>query len=385
MPLRAAYIIAARRTALGRIGGLHRIRRVEDLAAPPLIEALKDAALSPARVDRLIVGNCSAGGNPARLIALTSGLPDSVAALTIDQQCASGLEAIISAARCVAAGDCDVIVAGGAEALSMAPWRVAKPRAVHQTPRFVSLSETLTGQSEGPFGIESGEALAARLKISRGAQDDFALRSHLKAGLARENRHFLREIVPLKATAEESRDQSAVEPDADELTDLAPIVANGTLTPGNVSALHDGAAFVVIVAPAVWEELGRPPALALTASASIGVAPAEEIEAPIVAMRRLLAGAKVVSADNLKLVEMSEQSAVQAIAMRNALGLTDNAINPDGGAIVRGHPLGAAGAVLVTRLFTRMVRLRDDSSPAQGIAVLGASGGQGVAALFEAA
>jgi acetyl-CoA C-acetyltransferase len=385
MTLRPAYIIAARRTALGRLGGLHRARRVEDLATPPLVAALKDAGVNPTRVDRVIVGNSTAGGNPARLIALTAGLPDTVPAVTIDQQCGSGLEAILSAVRCIAVGDADVVVAGGAEAISMAPWRIAKPRGVHQTPRFIGLSEPQSDQSESPLAVENGEALAERLKVSRIAQDEYALRSHMKASRAQDERRFLREIVALKTTAEESRDQSATLPDADDLADMASFVPDGTLSPGNVSALHDGAAFLVIVSATVWECLGRPPALTLGASASIGVAPDEEIEAPIVAFRQLVARSKRLSPNDLKLVEMSEQSAIQAIALRTTLRIADEALNPDGGAIARGHPLGAAGAVLVVRLFTRMVRMRDEFSPRQGVAVLGASGGQGVAALFNAA
>ena len=383
MVVRPAYIIAARRSALGRIGGLHKQRRVEDLAAPVLIEALKDARLSPARVERLIIGNASAGGNPARLIGLTAGLPESTPASSIDQQCASGLEAIVSALRTITAGDAEIVVAGGAEALSMAPWRIAKPRNVHQTPRFIDLAPTASDDGEEHVAVELGEALARRLKISRHQQDDFALRTHMKAGLAREARRFLKEIVALKAVAEETRDQCAIEPELQALQELPPLVADGTLTAANTSALTDGAAIVVAVSEAVWEELGRPPALRLMASASVGVATAEAAEAPIVAMRRLLNRAKGLDAGTIGLVEMSETSAVEAIALRNTLGLADDALNPDGGAIARGHPLGAAGAVLVVRLFTRMARTKDAVRAKLGAAILGSRDGQAAAALFE--
>lgn len=384
MAVRPAYIIAARRTALGRIGGIHRNRRVEDLAVPVALEVLKDAGVSPARVERLILGNTSAGNNPARLVALAAGLPESVPATTIDQQCASGLEAILSAIRTIAIGEAEIILAGGAEAVSLAPWRIAKPRSVHQTPRFIDIIGRTSPEDDGEsVGIEIAEKLAQRLKVSRHQQDDFALRTHMKAGLAREAKRFLKEIVPLRAVAEETRDQSAVEPDLQELQDLPALVGSGTLTAANTSAPHDGAALVLVVSEAVWTELGKPAALRLVASASVGVSPAEAGEAAIIAMRRLATRAQGLDLTTIGVVEMSEMSAVEAIATRNALGLSDEALNPDGGAIARGHPLGAASAVLVVRLFTRMARLQDADRPKLGAAVLGATGGLGAAALFE--
>src|SRR5689334_5812316 len=139
MSLAPAYIIAARRTALGRIGGLHRNRRIAELAAPVVVAALKDAGLGPERVDELIAGNTSEGGNPARLIALSAGLPETAAAHSVDRQCASGLDAILGAIRSVGVGDADVIVAGGAEAISTAPWRIAKPKSLYQLPHFMTI------------------------------------------------------------------------------------------------------------------------------------------------------------------------------------------------------------------------------------------------------
>ena len=383
MPPGSAYIVAARRTALGRIGGLHRTRRAADLAAPVIAACLKDCGVSPARIGRLIVGNASETGNPARLVGLSSGLPDQMLAETIDLQCASGLGAIVQASRVIAAGDADAVIAGGVEALSMAPWLVARPGALHQTPRFVSPATTADQGSDGTSGLEADEALAARLKISRQQQDDFALRAHLKAGLAADTRLLPREIVAIKATAEESRDQSAVEPDIDELQTMPPILGEGTLTSGNTSAPHDGAAFAVLVSEAMWTELGKPPAMRLVTAVAHGMALREVAEAPIVALRRLLARTEGLAASDIAAVETSETSAAQAIGLRNAFNLSDDVLNWDGGAIARGHPLGAAGAVLVARLFTRMVRNPAVDRPRKGVAVLGARGGLAMAALFE--
>lgn len=379
------YIIAARRTAIGRIGGLHKLRRVEDLAAPVVEAVLKDANVSAEQVDEIIVGNCTAGDNPARLIALASGLPVAAMATTIDQQCASGLEAILSAARRIAAGEAEIIVAGGVESLSTAPWRIAKPRSLFQTPHFIRPEPMGAPPMAEHVPHTSLEALAERLEISRAAQDAWAFASHAKANEAREARRFVGEIVPLRSTTEEARDQSAVGPDVDDLADLEPISGDkGTLTTGNISALHDGAAFVVAVSEAEWERRGKPPALRPVVNAALGVEPGQEAEAPIAAVQKLYGRLNGLDRSTISVFELSEASAVQAIALCRQLGLEEAKVNPDGGAVVRGHPLGASGAVLVTRLFSRLVRNAERArGPRYGVAALGANGGLGLAALFE--
>ncbi len=378
------YIISARRTAIGRIGGLHRLRRVEDLAAPVVEAALRDAGIGVGEVDEILVGNCTAGDNPARLIALASGLPVAATATTIDQQCASGLEAILAAARRIAAGEAEIAVAGGVEALSTAPWRIAKPRSLFQTPHFIRPEPLGAPPMAEHVPHISCEKLALRLGITRTEQDAWTLASHRMAAEAREARRFVGEIVPLRTTTEEARDQSAVAPDADDLADLEPIAGeNGTLTTGNISALHDGGAFVVAVSEAEWERRGRPPALRPVVNAALGVEPGEEAEAPLAAVRKLYGRLNGLDRSAISLFELSEASAVQAIALGRQLGLDGVKINPDGGAIVRGHPFGASGAVLVTRLFSRLVRSEEAHGARYGVAALGANGGLGLAALFE--
>jgi acetyl-CoA C-acetyltransferase len=378
------YIISARRTAIGRIGGLHRLRRVEDLAAPVVEAALRDAGIGVGEVDEILVGNCTAGDNPARLIALASGLPVAATATTIDQQCASGLEAILAAARRIAAGEAEIAVAGGVEALSTAPWRIAKPRSLFQTPHFIRPEPHGAPPMAEHVPHISCEKLALRLGITRAEQDAWTLASHRMAAEAREARRFVGEIVPLRTTTEEARDQSAVAPDADDLADLEPIAGeNGTLTTGNISALHDGGAFVVAVSEAEWERRGRPPALRPVVNAALGVEPGEEAEAPLAAVRKLYGRLNGLDRSAISLFELSEASAVQAIELGRQLGLDGVKINPDGGAIVRGHPFGASGAVLVTRLFSRLVRSEEAHGARYGVAALGANGGLGLAALFE--
>ncbi|MEI9901238.1 MAG: thiolase family protein [Hyphomicrobium sp.] len=344
----------------------------------------KIAALDPARVDELIVGNASEGGNPARLIALAAGLPETSPAATIDRQCGSGLDAIVAAVRAVALGESQAIVAGGAEAISMAPWRVAKPRSLQQLPRFLSFDPGSGEEREGPAHLESTEALAARLGISRAEQDAYTLRAYLKAEQAREAKRFVGEITPLRSNAEEARDQSSVAPDFKDLAQLAPYMPpDGTLTPGNTSHMHDGAAVAVVVSQSVWTSLGKPRGLRLLAHATRGSTPDDEASAPIEAMRKLKAGFGGYKPSDIGVIEMSESSAAQAIALIRSLEIDEDIVNPEGGAMARGHPFAAASSVLVTRLFTRLAR-GESKGRSLGIATLGVAGGMGAAALFEA-
>jgi acetyl-CoA C-acetyltransferase len=374
-----AYIIAARRSAVGRLGGLHRARRIEDLAAPVLLQTLEDAGIEPGRVERLVLGNTTAGNNPARLIALLAGLPDQCAALTLDRHNLSGLEAIDDAVRRIVTGEADIVAAGGAEALSTAPWRLAKPRTLVHMPRFVGLAQADHGESGEHAAVEAAEALAARLKISRNAQDEYAITSHIRATLARDARRLAREIVPLRARPDETRDELVGEPDIEDMEGYPPILGDGTVTSGNTSLPADAAAFVVVVSEAVYRKLGKPPALVHEATVSTGVAPAADLEAPIAAARRLAPRPGSPSLRDFDAIELGESSAVQAIAFKSELGLDDGTINPDGGQVARGLPAGASSAILVVRLFGRLVRAEEAPAAGRGMAVSGASGGQAMA------
>lgn len=384
MPVASSYIIAARRSALGRIGGLHKNRRLAELSAPVVLAALADAGLTADAVDELIVGNASEGGNPARLISLAAGLPETVASHSIDRQCASGLDAIVAGVRLVEAGDADVVVAGGAESLSTAPWRVAKPRSLYQLPHFLRV-EPMAADFAGEAPFEASELLPQRLGISRAKQDLVAMQSHIKAEAAREARRLAGEIVPLRRNAEEARDEGVGSLDLAELEEMTPFAPpDGTLTPGNTSSLRDGAAFVVIVSERVWAARGKPGALRLVSTVARGVPPDSDGEAPIAAMHKLYDRLNGFKRDDIGVFELSESSAAQEIALAALLNIDPARINPDGGAIARGHPLGAAGAVLVVRLFSDLVRSPLPTAGRYGVATLGAIGGLGLAALFEA-
>jgi acetyl-CoA C-acetyltransferase len=254
-----------------------------------------------------------------------------------------------------------------------------------QTPRFIGLEPENGEAADAPHSVTASEDLARRLGISRDRQDAYALHSHLKAEQAMSERRFVREIVPLRMAGEEARDESTNVGGIEDLAGLAPIVSSGgTHTSGNISPLQEGAAAVVIVSGEVYAELGRPRALRLAASVTQGVGADEEARAPVVALEKLLRTNSGFSRDQLALVEMSETSAAQALAVRDAFGLEENELSPDGGALVRGYPLGAASAVSVVRLFTRLVRAPLNGTARYGAVTQGAVGGLGVAALFEA-
>ena len=378
-----AYIIGARRTALGRVGGLHATRRLEDLAAPVIAAVCGDAGIKIATVDTVIVGNATAGANPARLIALAAGVPETAAAITIDQQDASGLVAIVDAVRLVCNGDADVVIAGGAESLSTAPWRVARPRNMHQTPHFISPEPMFDGAERSPLPIAATERMAKGFNISRAQQDMWAAQSVARAVAAREETWAAGEIVALRRKPEEARDQIMHDADLDEFENAEPFTDDsGTLTPANTSSWYDGAAFVVVVSEAVWQALGQPPGLRLVENASLGVSPQDEAIAPMRAVEKLYSRLNGFDRSTISVLETSETSAAQVIAMAEGLGLDLGSINPGGGAVARGHPFSAAGAVLVVRLFSQLVRRKEVSEQAHGVAVQGAVGGMGVAALF---
>ena len=387
MKLPTAVMISARRSAVGRIGGLHRNRRLEDLAAPVLTAALVDARCDASSVEGLVLGNVTAGGNPARAVALASGLPEISFAISVDSQCASGLDAIVAAFRRIHAGEADVVVAGGAESLSTAPWRIARPKNQFQMPHFIGVEPQSADLNGDRIAFEASEVLARQLSITRGDQDAYTAQSHLAAGVARDRRQFFGEIAAVRVNPEEMRDQhnaTAGIDDLSELTAFQPV--DGSLTPGNTSALADGAAFGVIVSGKIWRDLGSPKGLVLHRSASCGAPAASAALAGLAALQLLLRrggdeAARI--APMLAVVETSETSAAEAIAIIRSLALADGAMNAGGGAVVRGHPLAAASAISVVRLFTRLIR-SDKPLGRSGCVLQGAIGGLGVAASFEA-
>jgi acetyl-CoA C-acetyltransferase len=380
-----AIVIAARRTAIGKLGGLHRTRRLDDLAAPVIRAVLADARLDPADIDEVIIGNAAGGGgNPARLIALAAGLPQTTPALSLDRQCASGLDAIITAARLIETGGAQAVLAGGAESPSTAPWRVEKPSNLFtQAPHFFSQAAFTPTGMDDPGMIEAAENVARDYAVPRERQDDFALQSHRRALAAQQAGLLTGEIVALAGGANESQDEGPRPSlSAKLLARMPPLRPQGTVTAGNSCAINDGAAIALLVSPALHRRLGSPPGLAILSAASSGIAPRILGMAAVPALRAACARAALSPAD-LTAIEFNEAFAAQVLASADALSVDPAKLNVNGGALAFGHPYGASGAILITRLFSRLIRNHTGSARGLAAAMIAAAGGLGVAAILQ--
>ena len=376
-------VIAARRTPISTRGMRLALRSVHELAAPVIRQCLADAERaigSSIAVGDVVIGNCMGpGGNIARVSALAADIDVSVPGMTIDRQCGSGLSAIITASDAIRAGDCRLILAGGAESASTAPLRIA-----HGAP-YARAAFSPTGFPDPEMG-PAAQDLATAFGIDRDRQDAYAERSHRLALVQLEAGGFDNELVALD---ELGRDDSPRE----RMTDLLPRFpslyptldgpATGSVTAGNSCRISDGAAVVAIVSTGCR---GDAPGLAMLAHATIGCDPALPGIGPVAAVNGVLAAAGV-TLDDIAAFEIVEAFAAQTLAVLYSLGLAahdfvDPRVCSGGGALALGHPWGASGAVSVVRLFTRLVR---EGAPAGslGIATAAVGGGMGVAALFE--
>ncbi len=386
MSRQQAIVIAARRTAIGKLGGLHRHRPVEKLAAPLMTAVLADSGLAPETIDEVVLGNAvGGGGNPARLITLTAGLPSSVPALTLDRQCASGLDAIIHGARMIEAGAASAVIAGGAESASTAPWRISKPSNLYSgLPEFYSQPAFAPQEDGDPGMIEAAETVARQVGISRQRQDAFALESHRRAVQAEASGMLAAEIVALSTASADMRDEGP-RPALSEavLARMPPLQGvGGTVTAGNSCQVNDGAAMTILVSSDLHRRLGAPPGLVFAGAASGGVEPRILGIAAVPAFQKLCASTGVSAAD-LQAIELNEAFAAQVIATADLLGFDAVCLNRLGGALAYGHPFGASGALLVVRLFTQLIRNPPFATPQAGVAMVAAAGGLGVAALFR--
>ncbi|HEY1368240.1 MAG TPA: acetyl-CoA C-acyltransferase [Gaiellaceae bacterium] len=387
-----AVVISGVRTPIGRYGGALSGVRPDDLAAIAIEAAVERSGASPAEIEDVYFGCANQAGednrNVARMAALLAGLPDSVAGVTLNRLCASGLSAVVAACHAVAAGDGDLFVAGGVESMSRAPLVMGKPdrafprgdRTVYDTtlgwrfpnPRMV---EMFPPESMG----ETGENVAERWHVSREDQDAFALESQRRWAAADEAGRFAGELVPVgDATRDEHpRPDTSLE----KLAALKPAFRQGgTVTAGNSSGINDGAAALVIASEEKARELGAEPLGRFAGSAVAGVDPRVMGIGPIPAVQKLLARAGIEAAD-LDLVELNEAFASQSLAVVRELGLDPAKVNVNGGAIALGHPLGMSGARLVVSLLHEL-RRREGR---YGLATLCVGVGQGQAALFERA
>ncbi|HMM65407.1 MAG TPA: 3-oxoadipyl-CoA thiolase [Dokdonella sp.] len=364
---RRAYVVDATRTPFGRHGGALAGIRCDDLAALPISALMaRHPALVWAAVDEVILGCANQAGednrNVARMATLLAGLPETTPALTVNRLCASGLEAIGQAARAITCGEADLVVAGGVESMSRAPYVMAK--AEHGLDRKQQLVDTTLGwrfvnpRMQAEYGVDSmaqtAENLAREQSIDRASQDAYALRSQRRAARAREAGWLAEEITPAEAGKGSSRvcaehdEQPRPESSAQGLAQLQPVLGPGTsITAGNASTLNDGAAVLLLASQAALDRHGLQPLARITGMASAGVAPRLMGFGPVPAIARLLARSGLQLAD-FDRIEINEAFAAQVLACTRALGLPDDAdhVNANGGAIALGHPLGASGARL---------------------------------------
>ncbi|WP_248760895.1 acetyl-CoA C-acyltransferase [Pseudarthrobacter sp. SSS035] len=403
-----AFLIGGARTPVGRYGGALSSVRPDDLAALTVRAAVERAGIDPATVDEIILGNANGAGeenrNVARMAWLLNGYPDSVPGITVNRLCASGLSAIIMASHMVKAGAADIVVAGGVESMSRAPWVMekpatafAKPGAVFDTsigwrftnPAFLSGPHSRDGKAALSMP-ETAEEVARVFGTSRDDCDAFAVRSHERALAAIEAGRFAGEIVPVSVAG---RKGAVTFVDTDEgpragttldvLAGLRPVVKGGSVvTAGNASTLNDGASAIIVASEAAVQKYGLTPRARILQGNSAGVSPEIMGIGPVPATRKVLERAGL-SVSDLGAVELNEAFASQSLAVMRELKLEEDIVNSDGGAIALGHPLGSSGSRLVVTLLGRMERELAREGRKLGLATMCVGLGQGTALLLE--
>ena len=401
--LRQVFILEAVRTPIGRIRGGLRDVRPDDLFAAVIKAALERTGISGASVDEVIAGCANQAGednrNVARMGLLLAGMPNAVPGVTVNRLCASGLEAVNQGARQIACGEAEIVLAGGVESMTRAPFVMAKSQDAYEggnrTVYDTSLGWRFPNQRmEQLFPLEqmgeTAENLAEQIGIDRESQDRFALASHQKAVAAEREGRFDDERVPVMVQKKKGegelveRDEGPrAETSYEKLAELKPAFRKpGTVTAGNSSTLNDGAACLVLASETAMKNLGVPPLARWVGSQSAGVNPRIMGVGPVPAIEKLLARSRL-SLRDIDLLEINEAFAAQALGVLRRLGADEEIaarVNVNGGAIALGHPLGASGARILTTLVHEMRR----RGAARGIASLCVGVGQGVATLVEA-
>ncbi|MEA3213399.1 MAG: acetyl-CoA C-acetyltransferase [Chthoniobacter sp.] len=372
--MKHVWIVSARRTPQGRfLGGLAK-RSAVDLAVVAGKAAL--SGLDPAAIDSVIVGNVLGAGlgmNVARQVGIGVGLPVSTPAFTVNMMCASGMQAVMLAVQAIQSGSARMVLCGGTESMSNAPYLLERARSGYKLGNGVLVDSVLRDGLTDAFSDEhmgvTAERLAERYGISRDAQDRFAARSQQRYAAAHAAGHFRDELVPVDKLEQDEHPRP--ETTADSLATLRPAFnPQGTVTAGNASGLNDGAAMLVVCDAERGRECGLAPLMVISAMASVGCEPALMGLGPVHATRK-------VSRDpgEFDLIELNEAFAAQSLACIQELGLDEEKVNPDGGAIALGHPIGASGARLLVHLAHR--------KPRRGLATLCVGGGMGCAVVVE--
>jgi 3-oxoadipyl-CoA thiolase len=398
-PLRETWIIDAVRTPIGRYGGALAGVRPDDLAALVIRAVVDRAGLDAALVEDVILGCANQAGednrNVARMAALLAGFPVEVAGQTVNRLCGSGLQAINTASHAIAAGDGDVFIAGGVESMTRAPYVMLKPETAFDRGTR-TMEDTTLGwrfvnprmeQAFPPISLgETAERVADEHAVTRERQDAFALESQRRAAAAIREGRFDSQLVPVEVPGRKGavtivdRDEHP-RPDstADALAALKPAFrAGGSVTAGNSSGINDGASAALLMEADRARELGLRPMARVVATAVAGVHPDVMGIGPVPAIRKVLARADLDVAD-IDVVELNEAFASQSVACMDALGLDPGRVNPNGGAIALGHPLGASGA----RLLTMLVHELERTGGRFGLASMCIGVGQGIATVVE--
>ncbi len=396
-----AFICDAVRTPIGRYGGALAAVRTDDLAALPIAALLKrNAALDPEAVDEVLLGCANQAGednrNVARMAALLAGLPVSVPGATLNRLCGSGLDAVAMAARTVRLGEAGLIVAGGVESMSRAPFVL--PKAEAPFARTAEIYDTTIGwrfvnpRMRERFGIDSmpetGENVAAEYRISRADQDAFALRSQQRTAAAGARGFFAAELIPVEVPAGRGKtrvverdEHPRAETTLEQLASLpTPFRSGGTVTAGNASGVNDGACALLIASEEAARRHGLTPRARVVAAATAGVAPRIMGMGPAPATARVLERARL-AIGQMDVIELNEAFAAQALAVLRELRLADDAphVNPNGGAIALGHPLGMSGARLATTAVNQLLAARGRYA----LCTMCIGVGQGIAVILE--
>ena len=389
-----AFLIGGARTAVGRYGGALASVRPDDLAALVLGEAVARAGIDPATIDEVILGGANQAGednrNVARMAVLLAGLPDAVPGITVNRLCASGMSAIVMASQMIRSGDADIVVAGGVESMTRAPWVQAKPEKAWAKPgeafdtsigwRFAN--PKLVAREKATFSMpETAEEVARVDGITREDADAFALRSHERAIAAIDGGRFADEIVAVQTRGTEVTVDEGPrrETTLEKLASLRPVVHGGSVvTAGNASSLNDGESAIVVASEDAMRRLGLTPRARIVSGASAGVAPEVMGLGPVPATEKVLTRTGLSSGDS-GAVELNEAFATQSLATIRRLGLDPEIVNADGGAIALGHALGSSGARLVVTLLGRMER----EGAQRGLATMCVGVGQGTAIVLE--
>ncbi|MCM3122288.1 MULTISPECIES: acetyl-CoA C-acetyltransferase [unclassified Mesobacillus] len=388
-----AVIVAAVRTAIGSFNGSLKNISAPELGAAVIKDALKQAGVKPEQVDEIIMGNvlqAGLGQNPARQAAIKAGVPESASSMTINKVCGSGLKAVHLAAQAIIAGDADVVVAGGMENMSQAPYLLKNARDGFKMGDQKLVDSMISDGlwcafNDYHMGV-TAENLCAKYEIGRGEQDEFAASSQEKAAKAIEEGKFKDEIVPIEIPQRKG-DPVVFDTDeypkkgttAEKLGGLRPAFKkDGSVTAGNASGINDGAAALVVMSRAKADELGLKPLVVIKGNASAGVDPSIMGIGPVDAVKKALKKSGM-TMDQMELIEANEAFAAQSLAVDRELNFNKEILNVNGGAIALGHPIGASGARILVTLIHEMKRRQAKT----GLATLCIGGGQGVATVVE--